>query len=76
MKEQLNRTQAQSREWAVHQIVSCADYNTDSLLWRTLSIGLNAQAIHHLFPGVRNDPPPAPPPPFPRKMYLHSSKLS
>ena len=36
MKEQLNRTQAQSREWAVHQIVSCADYNTDSLLWRTL----------------------------------------
>lgn len=39
-------------EWAVHQILSCCDYNTDSLLWRTLSIGLNAQAFHHLFPGV------------------------
>jgi fatty acid desaturase len=40
------------QEWATHQIMSCVDYNTDSLLWRTLSIGLNAQAFHHLFPSV------------------------
>jgi len=45
-------TELKDKEWAVHQIQSCNDYCTDSLLWRTLSIGLNAQAIHHIFPGV------------------------
>lgn len=52
MNSQLDIKGAQKREWAAHQILTCCDYNTDSLLWRTLSIGLNAQAIHHIFPGV------------------------
>lgn len=52
MEAQLDIPMARKREWAAHQILTCCDYNTDSLLWRTLSIGLNAQAIHHLFPGI------------------------
>ena len=47
-----DESEKRDQEWGVHQVLSCVDYNTESLLWRTLSIGLNAQAIHHLFPGI------------------------
>lgn len=39
-------------EWAAHQLLSATDYECDSWLWCTLSINLNAQICHHLFPSV------------------------
>lgn len=39
-------------EWAEHQMRSCLDYGTASKFWNIASIGLNMQAIHHLFPQV------------------------
>jgi fatty acid desaturase len=39
-------------EWAAHQVVSACDYSTRSRLWGFLSIGLNNQIVHHLFPAV------------------------
>jgi len=39
-------------EWAVHQVLTGADYNCDSKLWGMLSINLNNQIVHHLFPSV------------------------
>jgi len=42
-----------STEWALAQIRSSkGDYQHKSYLWMFLSIGLNAQAVHHLFPNV------------------------
>lgn len=38
--------------WATHQALSCCDYNTSSRLCNILSIGLNSQIVHHLFPTV------------------------
>merc|ERR1712129_298799 len=38
--------------WITHQIGSCVDYSVDSLFWNVMSIGLNNQALHHLFPSV------------------------
>ena len=35
MSSQLTIKGAQKREWAAHQILTCCDYNTDSMLWRT-----------------------------------------
>ena len=43
---------SKNREWAVHQIRATADYETTSWLWYTLSIGLNNQVPHHVFPAV------------------------
>jgi fatty acid desaturase len=40
------------REWAVHQVITASDYAIHSQLWFTLSVGLNLQVIHHLFPSV------------------------
>lgn len=40
------------REWAVHQVLHSLDYSAQSLVWRTLSIGLNCQALHHVFPSI------------------------
>lgn len=42
----------QKNEWAAHQILTTCDYSCDSWFWGTLSINLNNQAIHHLFPSV------------------------
>ena len=41
-----------SDSWIVHQIESCVDYSTTSLFWNVMSIGLNNQTLHHLFPSV------------------------
>jgi len=41
-----------SPEWARHQVLNAVDYCVLSPLWNTLSIGLNAQVIHHLFPQI------------------------
>jgi fatty acid desaturase len=40
------------REWAEHQVRTCHDYRTRSRFWSSFSIGLNNQAVHHLFPQV------------------------
>jgi len=40
------------REWAAHQVEHALDYAVDSPLWLHLSIGLNLQVVHHLFPQV------------------------
>ena len=39
-------------EWAVHQVVTSNDYSNSSWLWGFLSIGLNNQIVHHLFPTI------------------------
>lgn len=39
-------------EWAVWQVRHSLDYACDSSLWRVLSIALNLQTVHHLFPQV------------------------
>lgn len=42
-----------TKEWAVREITSSqGDYAYDSLLWTKLSLGLNNQTMHHLFPSV------------------------
>lgn len=42
-----------TREWAVHEITTAqGDYSYDSLLWNKVSIGLNNQGMHHMFPSV------------------------
>lgn len=35
-----------------HQVATAIDYSNTSLFWTTLSAGLNAQTIHHLFPTI------------------------
>lgn len=39
-------------EWAVHQVLTSKDYAQHSRFWSILSIGLNLQTVHHLFPQV------------------------
>lgn len=39
-------------EWAVHQVEHSLDYAVGSTLWLHLSLGLNIQVVHHLFPQV------------------------
>ena len=39
-------------EWVTHELLSCFDYNCDSRLWGFLSMNLNNQGVHHVFPGV------------------------
>eukprot|EP00812_Abedinium_dasypus_P006634 NODE_1840_length_1052_cov_277.523571.p1 GENE.NODE_1840_length_1052_cov_277.523571~~NODE_1840_length_1052_cov_277.523571.p1 ORF type:complete len:296 (+),score=16.65 NODE_1840_length_1052_cov_277.523571:132-1019(+) len=42
-----------SGEWAVAQVCAAqGDYGYDSALWAKMSLGLNCQAVHHLFPNV------------------------
>jgi len=42
-----------SQEWAAAQIMTCqGDYAYASEFWTKMSIGLNNQALHHLFPSV------------------------
>jgi fatty acid desaturase len=47
-----NIKKTQYGEWAVHQIESTIDYNCDSYFVSFLSVGLNNQSIHHLFPSI------------------------
>lgn len=44
-----------SPDWAVNQVQMACDYSTKSRLWSLLSIGLNNQALHHLFPQISSD---------------------
>merc|ERR1712159_775546 len=46
------KTGLAKNEWAAHQLLTAVDYSTNSWFWRTLSINLNAQIIHHLLPSV------------------------
>lgn len=39
-------------DWAVHQIHSTWDYQTTSRLMNFLSVSLNNQIVHHLFPSI------------------------
>jgi fatty acid desaturase len=39
-------------EWAKWQVLTALDYAPMSHFWGTLSVGLNNQILHHLFPGV------------------------
>lgn len=39
-------------EWAELQVRTCKDYEQHSRFWGILSIGLNLQVVHHLFPQV------------------------
>lgn len=41
-----------SRDWAVHQIQTSLDWGVYHPFWKYLSIALNLQTIHHLFPQV------------------------
>jgi fatty acid desaturase len=41
-----------SREWATHQVENALDYAVESRFWLHVSVGLNLQVIHHLFPQV------------------------
>lgn len=41
-----------SREWATHQVKSTVDWGVGSILWLYLSLGLNLQTVHHLYPQV------------------------
>lgn len=42
-----------TEEWAVGEMTtSQGDYSPDSLVWNKLSVGLNNQTIHHLFPSI------------------------
>ena len=46
---------AKPPSWSVAQVGSCAgDYSTESVATGLLTIGLNNQAIHHLFPSVHH----------------------
>jgi hypothetical protein len=48
----VDATAGEGEEWAVHQIGHALDYATDSRLWLHLSVGLNLQVVHHLFPQI------------------------
>lgn len=41
-----------SKDWAQHQIQTSLDWGVHHPLWKYLSIALNLQTIHHLFPQV------------------------
>lgn len=41
-----------AQEWAIHQVENTLDYAVDSRFWLHVSVGLNLQAVHHLFPQV------------------------
>ena len=38
--------------WSEMQVMTTADYATESTLWNFLTGGLNSQVIHHLFPSI------------------------
>jgi fatty acid desaturase len=42
----------EKNEWAVHQMLTANDYSCDSWMWCALSINLNQQIMHHLFPSI------------------------
>jgi len=44
-----------SDDWAISQVNMACDYAVNSRLWSLLSIGLNNQALHHLFPQISSD---------------------
>lgn len=39
-------------EWAVHQMLTAMDYSPDSLFIKILSLSLNYQIVHHIFPSI------------------------
>jgi len=41
------------KEWAAHQVeTSKGDYAPTSIFWGLVALGLNNQALHHVFPGI------------------------
>lgn len=43
---------SQVREWAIQQVEHTVDYAVSSTFWLHISVGLNLQAVHHLFPQI------------------------
>ncbi len=41
--------------WAKAQVFSCNNYELNSWVWFQLSLGLNYQLEHHLFPGINSE---------------------
>ena len=41
-----------TRDWAIHQINSSLDWGATHGFWKYVSIALNLQTVHHLFPQV------------------------
>ena len=39
-------------EWAIHQMLSTTDYAPDSTFLKILSVSLNYQIVHHMFPSI------------------------
>ena len=39
-------------EWAIHQMLSTTDYAPDSSFLKILSVSLNYQIVHHMFPSI------------------------
>lgn len=42
------------RNYWKHQTMTTIDYSNESTFWNWISIGLNAQTIHHLFPTIHS----------------------
>lgn len=63
-------------EWAVREMTtSQGDYAYDSWLWNKLSIGLNNQTMHHLFPSIHPSHFPALSKPFYKVFRKHDLPL-
>lgn len=53
------RKPRERKEWAAHQVeTSKGDYSPTSVFWGLMALGLNNQALHHVFPGARDAAPP------------------
>jgi fatty acid desaturase/cytochrome b involved in lipid metabolism len=46
------RKKLEKNEWAVHQMLTACDYSCNSTFWAIMSINLNQQIMHHMFPSV------------------------
>lgn len=51
-EEYRKRKGLEKNEWAVHQLLTAEDYSCDSKFWSTVSMNLNSQMMHHMFPSV------------------------
>ena len=45
-------SQIKTNKWAVLQLVTSANWSSNSWFWNIMSGGLNCQIEHHLFPGI------------------------
>jgi len=51
-EEYKERKKLEKNEWAVHQMLTANDYSCDSKFWGIMSINLNQQIMHHMFPSI------------------------